>query len=142
MSLLRLSEKVVTGLAAVAELAEGRGELLGRGDGLHVDRRLVREERVAQDVAMFALPLVAGSSIAAGWVTARPESDAEKPLPPISVSDEDTGVAVLLRKDGKPKDFLMVALSDNRERKLKQLTQRIDEIARLNSSEESRNDYQ
>ena len=28
------------------------------------------------DVALFALPLVAGSSIAAGWVTARPESDA------------------------------------------------------------------
>jgi predicted Zn-dependent peptidase len=47
----------------------------GRGSRLH--HRLVREERVAQDVAMFALPLVAGSSIAAGWVTARPESDAE-----------------------------------------------------------------
>ncbi|MEA2026578.1 MAG: hypothetical protein U9O18_07790, partial [Chloroflexota bacterium] len=39
-------------------------------------KRLVREEQVAQDVALFALPLVAGSSIAAGWVTARPESDA------------------------------------------------------------------
>ena len=68
--------------------------------------------------------------------------DMTKPLPAISVSDEDTGVAVLLRKDGKPKDFLMVALPDNRERKLKQLTQRIDEIAKLNSSEESRKDDQ
>ncbi|HET8968259.1 MAG TPA: pitrilysin family protein [Gaiellaceae bacterium] len=46
----------------------------GRGSRLH--RRLVRDEQVAQDVALFALPLVAGSSIAAGWVTARPESDA------------------------------------------------------------------
>jgi predicted Zn-dependent peptidase len=46
----------------------------GRSSRLH--KRLVREEQVAQDVAMFALPLVAGSSIAAGWVTARPESDA------------------------------------------------------------------
>jgi predicted Zn-dependent peptidase len=46
----------------------------GRGSRLH--KRLVREDRVAQDVAFFALPLVAGSSIAAGWVTARPESDA------------------------------------------------------------------
>jgi predicted Zn-dependent peptidase len=46
----------------------------GRGSRLH--KRLVREEQVAQDVALFALPLVAGSSIAAGWVTARPESDA------------------------------------------------------------------
>jgi predicted Zn-dependent peptidase len=47
----------------------------GRGSRLH--KRLVREEQVAQDVAFFALPLVAGSSIAAGWVTARPESDAD-----------------------------------------------------------------
>ncbi len=46
----------------------------GRGSRLH--KRLVREEQVAQDVAFFALPLVAGSSISAGWVTARPESDA------------------------------------------------------------------
>ncbi len=68
--------------------------------------------------------------------------DMTKPLPPFSVSDEDTGVAVLLRKDGKPKDFLMVALPDNRELKLKQLTQKIGEIAKLNSSEESRKDDQ
>jgi predicted Zn-dependent peptidase len=46
----------------------------GRGSRLH--RRLIRDEQLAQDVALFALPLVAGSSIAAGWVTARPESDA------------------------------------------------------------------
>jgi zinc protease len=46
----------------------------GRGSRLH--KRLVREEQVAQDVAFFALPLVAGSSIWAGWATARPESDA------------------------------------------------------------------
>ena len=35
-------------------------------------RRLVRDEQVAQDVALFTLPLVAGSSIVAGWVTAAP----------------------------------------------------------------------
>jgi predicted Zn-dependent peptidase len=46
----------------------------GRGSRLH--KRLVRQEQVAQDVALFALPLVAGASIAAGWVTARPDSDA------------------------------------------------------------------
>jgi predicted Zn-dependent peptidase len=46
----------------------------GRGSRLH--RRLVRDEQLAQDVALFALPLVAGSSIAAGWVTVRPETDA------------------------------------------------------------------
>jgi predicted Zn-dependent peptidase len=46
----------------------------GRGSRLH--KRLVREAQVAQDVAFFALPLVAGTSITAGWVTARPDSDA------------------------------------------------------------------
>jgi predicted Zn-dependent peptidase/predicted kinase len=46
----------------------------GRGSRLH--RRLVREEQVAQDVTLFALPLVAGSSIAAGWVTLRPGAEA------------------------------------------------------------------
>ena len=46
----------------------------GRGSRLH--KRLVREEQMAQDVALFALPLVAGSSIAAGWVTMRPDADA------------------------------------------------------------------
>ncbi len=45
----------------------------GRGSRLH--KRLVREEQAAQDVALFALPLVAGSSIAAGWGTARPGTD-------------------------------------------------------------------
>ena len=50
--------------------------ILAGGRGSRLYRRLVRDEQVAQDVALFALPLVAGSSIAAGWVTARPESDA------------------------------------------------------------------
>ncbi len=36
----------------------------------------MRDQRIAQDVVAFALPLVAGHSIFAGWVTARPESDA------------------------------------------------------------------
>ena len=68
--------------------------------------------------------------------------DITKPLPSISVSGEDTGVAVLLRKDGKPKDFLMVALPANREHEIKQLIQRINEIARANSSEKSKTDKQ
>jgi predicted Zn-dependent peptidase len=46
----------------------------GRGSRLH--RRLVRDEQVAQDVSLFALPLVSGASIAAGIVTVRPDADA------------------------------------------------------------------
>lgn len=68
--------------------------------------------------------------------------DITKPLPPISISDEDTGVAVLLRQDGKPIDFLIEALPSDRVMKLKQLTQRIREIARQNSSEECRKEDQ
>jgi predicted Zn-dependent peptidase len=50
--------------------------ILAGGKGSRLYRRLVRETQVAQDVAAFTLPLVAGASILAGWVTARPETDA------------------------------------------------------------------
>ena len=50
--------------------------ILAGGRGSRMYQRLVREERVAQDVAAFTLPLIAGASIFAGWVTVRPESDA------------------------------------------------------------------
>ena len=51
-------------------------QILAGGRGSRLYRRLVRDERIAQDVTAFALPLVSGHSIFAGWVTARPESDA------------------------------------------------------------------
>jgi predicted Zn-dependent peptidase len=50
--------------------------IMAGGRGSRMYQRLVRDERVAQDVAAFTLPLVGGASILAGWVTARPESDA------------------------------------------------------------------
>jgi predicted Zn-dependent peptidase len=50
--------------------------ILAGGRGSRMYRRLVRETQVAQDVAAFTLPLVGGASVLAGWVTARPESDA------------------------------------------------------------------
>ncbi|HVM30917.1 MAG TPA: pitrilysin family protein [Candidatus Limnocylindrales bacterium] len=52
-------------------------QILGGGKGSRLYRRLVREERVAQDVAAFGLPLVAGAGVFGGWATARPGSDAE-----------------------------------------------------------------
>jgi predicted Zn-dependent peptidase len=51
-------------------------QILAGGRGSRLYKRLVRQERVAQDVAAFTLPLVGDASILAGWVTARPESDA------------------------------------------------------------------
>jgi predicted Zn-dependent peptidase len=54
------------------------GQILAGGKGSRLHRRLVREERLAQDVAFFALGLIGGASIAAGWATARPGTDLER----------------------------------------------------------------
>jgi predicted Zn-dependent peptidase len=54
------------------------GHILAGGKGSRLHRRLVREERLAQDVALFSMGLVAGASITAGWATARPGVDLEK----------------------------------------------------------------
>ena len=51
------------------------GHILAGGKGSRMHRRLVRQERLAQDVAMFSLGFVGGASITAGWVTARPGVD-------------------------------------------------------------------
>jgi predicted Zn-dependent peptidase len=50
-------------------------QMLSGGKGSRLHRRLVREERIAQDVAVFALPFVSGSSQFLGWATARPGVD-------------------------------------------------------------------
>jgi predicted Zn-dependent peptidase len=47
-------------------------QVLAGGKGSRLHRRLVRDERVAQDVALVALGFVGGASIAAGWATVRP----------------------------------------------------------------------
>ena len=46
-------------------------QVLAGGKGSRLHRRLVREERIAQDVALFTLGFV-GGSITAGWATVRP----------------------------------------------------------------------
>ncbi len=48
------------------------GHILAGGRGSRLHRRLVREERIAQDVALFALGFVGGASVVAGWATVRP----------------------------------------------------------------------
>jgi zinc protease len=50
-------------------------QVLCGGQGSRLHRRLVRERRIAQDVAAFVLPLVDGGSTLAGWATVRPECD-------------------------------------------------------------------
>ncbi len=51
------------------------GQILSGGKGSRLHRRLVREERIAQDVAFFVMGFVGGASIAAGWATVRPGVD-------------------------------------------------------------------
>ncbi len=52
-------------------------QILSGGRGSRLYRRLVREQKIAQDVTAFGLPIVDGASFFGGWVTVRPDSDAE-----------------------------------------------------------------
>jgi predicted Zn-dependent peptidase len=47
-------------------------QILAGGKGSRLHRRLVRDERIAQDIALFAYGFVGGASISAGWATVRP----------------------------------------------------------------------
>jgi predicted Zn-dependent peptidase len=49
--------------------------LLTDGKGSRLNRRLVRDERLAQDVGIATLPLVGGTSVCIGWATVRPGVD-------------------------------------------------------------------
>ncbi len=51
------------------------GQILAGGKGSRLNRRLVREERIAQDVALFTLGFIGGASVSAGWATVRPGID-------------------------------------------------------------------
>ncbi len=51
------------------------GQILAGGKGSRLHRRLVRDERLAQDVSLFSLGLIGGASLSAGWATARPGVD-------------------------------------------------------------------
>jgi predicted Zn-dependent peptidase len=50
-------------------------QILAGGKGSRLHRRLVRDERLAQDVAFFTLGFVGGASVSVGWATARPGVD-------------------------------------------------------------------
>jgi predicted Zn-dependent peptidase len=63
-----------TGLDAL-DLA---GQILSGGKGSRLNRRLVRDERIAQDVAIFTLGFTGGASITAGWATVRPGVEVER----------------------------------------------------------------
>jgi predicted Zn-dependent peptidase len=54
------------------------GQILAGGKGSRLHRRLVREDRLAQDVALFSMGLAGGASLTSGWATARPGVDLER----------------------------------------------------------------
>jgi predicted Zn-dependent peptidase len=57
---------------ARSDAMEVAAQILAGGKGSRLYRRLVRDDRVAQDVAFFSLGLVGGASIVAGQATVRP----------------------------------------------------------------------
>jgi predicted Zn-dependent peptidase len=54
---------------------EVAAQILAGGKGSRLYRRLVREERIAQDASVFVLGFVAGASVLAGQATVRPGVD-------------------------------------------------------------------
>lgn len=56
---------------------EVASQILAGGKGSRLYRRLVREQRIAQDVAFFTLGLKDGGSVAAGQATVRPGVDVD-----------------------------------------------------------------
>jgi predicted Zn-dependent peptidase len=54
------------------------GQILAGGKGSRLYVRLVRRERLAQDVALFSLGLVEGASMTIGWATVRPGVEIER----------------------------------------------------------------
>ena len=65
------------GASATAASTRSRSpsQILAGGKGSRLYRRLVREERIAQDVVVLLLGLVGGASIVAGQATVRPGVD-------------------------------------------------------------------
>ncbi len=57
---------------------EVAGQIVAAGKGSRLHRRLVRDERIAQDVALFTLGFVGGASICAGWATVRPDVSVDR----------------------------------------------------------------
>jgi predicted Zn-dependent peptidase len=53
------------------------GQILAGGKGSRLHRRLVREDRLAQDAVFFSMGFTGGASVSAGWATARPGVDLE-----------------------------------------------------------------
>ena len=53
-------------------------QILAGGKGSRLNRRLVRDEQIAQDVALFTLGFVGGASICAGWATVRPGIEVDR----------------------------------------------------------------
>jgi zinc protease len=62
--------------SAELDALEVASQILSGGKGSRLHRRLVREQRLAQDVAAFTLPLV-GGGVFGGWATVRPDADAD-----------------------------------------------------------------
>jgi len=57
---------------------EVASQILAGGKGSRLHRRLVREDRIAQDVVLFTLGFTGGASVTAGWATARPGIPVER----------------------------------------------------------------
>jgi zinc protease len=83
------------------------GQILAGGKGSRLHRRLVRDERIAQDVALFTLGFIGGASICAGWVTARPEVGVDR-VEAVLLEELDRLATELVTDDELARAFALV----------------------------------
>jgi predicted Zn-dependent peptidase len=60
------------------DAADLSAQILGQGRGSRLYRVLVREKRIARDVATYAFPLVTGGSTLLVWITGYPGGDVDR----------------------------------------------------------------
>jgi zinc protease len=112
--------------------------VLGWGQAARLNRRLVREKRLAQDVIAFAFPIVVGAAMLVIWATARPGvavADLERALDDelrdlSNVADAEITRAVRLIEARQLDDLQKV---DERADQLSMFTCLFDDPARINT---------
>jgi zinc protease len=112
--------------------------ILAYGRAARLNRRLVRERRLAQDVVAFAFPIVVGAAMLVVWATARPGVDPatleaaldEEMAALASASPEEVNRAIRLLEAGQLNQLQRV---DERADQLSMFTCLFDDPDRINT---------
>ncbi len=112
--------------------------ILAYGRAARLNRRLVRERRLAQDVVAFAFPIVVGAAMLVVWATARPGVD---PLELEAALDEEMAALAQVSEDEVTRAVRLIEAShldalqrvDERADQLSMFTCLFDDPGRVNT---------